>query len=252
MKNRPNWQLWSTVGAPLLVAAIGASFPDVRAWVAGELKRELLLPAWVLAIVIPACIASGGAAVYLLLRNSLEVGKMDRLTNTYRADGIDAFLARQIGEAARTGSTFGVLLFDIDNFKRINDDYSHEIGNQTLAEVVDLIRPRKKGEAIFRYGGDEFLVVTSLKVDERACWGYANRTVRDVSGYDFLGDTRSHERIRLTGSCGCLVAGGNHTVAGIRTNLVAALKAAKQPSPSNQTGKNAAYLFVPGRDGNMA
>jgi diguanylate cyclase (GGDEF)-like protein len=193
-----------------------------------------------LAAIILIAVGSGGTVLFL--RKTLRSGKEDSTTRTLRAGQIDQFITRRLREVSNANSSFAVLLVDVDEFKRVNDEYNHEIGNHTLSELVEVIRPRSRGEEIFRYGGDEFLVVTNTGVDDRGCWGYANRIVREVAAYQFLGQVNSPERIRLTVSVGAFVSNGTETVSEIRNTIVRALKKAKE------AGKNSAYLFrVPDR-----
>ncbi len=54
------------------------------------------------------------------------------------------------------------MVFDIDNFKSYNDRYGHEAGDQVLRETVDLLRSTiRRGDHVFRIGGDEFVVIFS-------------------------------------------------------------------------------------------
>jgi len=52
------------------------------------------------------------------------------------------------------------MLIDVDEFKQINDQFGHDVGDQVLKQVAESIRSNVgKGDAAFRYGGDEFLVL---------------------------------------------------------------------------------------------
>nr|VFK25553.1 MAG: diguanylate cyclase (GGDEF) domain-containing protein [Candidatus Kentron sp. LPFa]VFK35967.1 MAG: diguanylate cyclase (GGDEF) domain-containing protein [Candidatus Kentron sp. LPFa] len=156
---------------------------------------------------------------YFVLRIKLNLGKMDMMTNTLREAQINPFLEKRIEVARNANTLFGVLLVDIDNFKKINSDYNHEVGNNILCELAEIIRPRSKGEEIFRYGGDEFLIVINIDQDEvnitnqneRNCWGYAGRILREVRSHSFPGDINSSD-ISLNVSCGCLVTDGKENV----------------------------------------
>ena len=62
--------------------------------------------------------------------------------------------------AQRHGRPFGVLLFDIDQFKRINDTCGHALGDQVLVRLADLLAHNMRAsDRCFRFGGEEFLVV---------------------------------------------------------------------------------------------
>jgi diguanylate cyclase (GGDEF)-like protein len=60
----------------------------------------------------------------------------------------------------RHGNTYGVLIMDLDHFKRINDNYGHQAGDQVLVDFVELIKSSsRKEDRLFRFGGEEFLLL---------------------------------------------------------------------------------------------
>jgi diguanylate cyclase (GGDEF)-like protein len=69
---------------------------------------------------------------------------------------LDAEMERQ----KRTGEPFGVVLADVDHFKKVNDTYGHNVGDEVLREIgrrfVESLRPY---DVVGRYGGEEFLIV---------------------------------------------------------------------------------------------
>jgi diguanylate cyclase (GGDEF)-like protein len=70
------------------------------------------------------------------------------------------FLERTLAEARRTRTTVTALVFDIDDFKRYNDTYGHDAGDEILRDVGNLfVRCCRKDDMVARYGGDEFVVI---------------------------------------------------------------------------------------------
>ena len=67
------------------------------------------------------------------------------------------------------GKTISVAMFDVDNFKRYNDTYGHDIGDLVLQQVAEITKGLFGEECTFRLGGDEFLIVTPL-VNEEMQW----------------------------------------------------------------------------------
>ena len=85
----------------------------------------------------------------------------DPLTGTYNRRHMQACLERQAAYARRNRDALSFLLIDLDHFKSINDTYGHLCGDRVLREISDLIATVVKREIdmIFRYGGEEFLVI---------------------------------------------------------------------------------------------
>ena len=87
-------------------------------------------------------------------------GLRDSLTGCFnRAHGLDS-LDGELIRARRTDSALSVMMFDVDQFKRINDEHGHLCGDETLAAVGSRLRQvLRRSDLRCRYGGDEFLLV---------------------------------------------------------------------------------------------
>ncbi len=84
----------------------------------------------------------------------------DELTGAGNRRAFDKLLADTILAAQREWRTFGLMLFDIDDFKQYNDRHGHDVGDEVLKEIVELLRASvRRGDHIFRIGGDEFAVL---------------------------------------------------------------------------------------------
>jgi diguanylate cyclase (GGDEF)-like protein len=84
----------------------------------------------------------------------------DSLTRLYNYGFFRDRLEMEIDRARATGDTVGIILFDIDHFKRFNDHWGHESGNQVLIAVADIFREMaKRGDVVARYGGEEFVAL---------------------------------------------------------------------------------------------
>jgi diguanylate cyclase len=92
----------------------------------------------------------------------------DPLTGALNRRGVDRALLRQVSitQRALKGMItpfphFGVIIIDLDNFKRVNDTFGHDAGDQALVTVVDIARGifHRDTDIICRSGGDEFLVI---------------------------------------------------------------------------------------------
>ncbi len=89
----------------------------------------------------------------------MEVGR-DPLTQLFNRRFLPAILKREIEISRRKGVNFAVLMLDVDLFKKVNDAHGHEAGDRVLQQVATLALNRlRAGDFVFRYGGEEFLVV---------------------------------------------------------------------------------------------
>lgn len=84
----------------------------------------------------------------------------DRLTNLFDRAHFQAQLREEIERARRRNEQFTVIFLDVDDFKRINDDYGHRIGDESLKLVADALRSNiRQTDTVARQGGDEFTVL---------------------------------------------------------------------------------------------
>ena len=83
----------------------------------------------------------------------------DKLTGLPNRRHADSYLQQQVDLAQRRRSTGTLALADVDHFKRINDDYSHAVGDQVLERVAGILREGcRKTDFVARYGGEEVML----------------------------------------------------------------------------------------------
>ncbi|MCJ2181459.1 diguanylate cyclase [Novosphingobium sp. 1949] len=101
------------------------------------------------------------ALANLQLRETLEdMAMSDALTGLPNRRQLDAVLRTRLIDAERMGTALSCLMIDIDHFKRINDSHGHEAGDTVLREVGAVLRQAtRENTQVFRYGGEEFLVM---------------------------------------------------------------------------------------------
>ncbi|HBN54519.1 MAG TPA: diguanylate cyclase [Stenotrophomonas sp.] len=105
----------------------------------------------------------------------------DALTNLLNRRFLPTVLRREIELAARAQGSFAVLLLDLDHFKAINDEHGHEAGDRALQHVAGILGQFTRGsDYVFRYGGEEFVVVL-VAVDEPQAMVIANSLCRRVA-----------------------------------------------------------------------
>ena len=84
----------------------------------------------------------------------------DPLTGLYNRRYVEETMAREMSRARRANQSVGIIVLDIDHFKRLNDTHGHEAGDQVLVRVGQLLRTATRGGDIpCRFGGEEFGVI---------------------------------------------------------------------------------------------
>ncbi|RMN97485.1 GGDEF domain protein [Pseudomonas cannabina] len=98
----------------------------------------------------------------LLYRIATQTALRDPLTNTGNRIAMDQNLAREIEISRRHKQPLSLLMLDIDHFKRVNDDYGHYTGDEVLKTVAHGLKAQLRNiDRVFRYGGEEFVVILS-------------------------------------------------------------------------------------------
>lgn len=84
----------------------------------------------------------------------------DPLTEILNRHSLDEMTGRYISQARRSSKPLSMLLIDVDHFKEVNTRFGHLTGDVVLADTAALLKGSVRGsDAVFRYGGDEFLVI---------------------------------------------------------------------------------------------
>lgn len=163
-----------------------------------------------------------------LFNRMTELAIKDGLTGISNHLHIVTRLESEIARSRRYRSHLSVILFDIDNFKEINDRFGHLAGDQVLINVAQVLKNGVRNiDAVGRYGGEEFLVVLP-ETDGEAALTMAERVRSKIQEEDFLYEDQI---IRLTLSGG--VAGysdeieANRLIRVADDNLLAAKKKGK-------------------------
>jgi diguanylate cyclase (GGDEF)-like protein len=95
------------------------------------------------------------------LREALRTQSVrDALTGLYNRRYLEEVLEREMRRAGRAAQTLGVLMLDLDHFKRFNDTYGHEAGDVVLRETATFLLKNVRAEDfVCRFGGEEFVII---------------------------------------------------------------------------------------------
>jgi diguanylate cyclase (GGDEF)-like protein len=106
--------------------------------------------------------AEAAAAIHnaRLYEQTQRLAVTDPLTNLSNHRSFRDSLALEIARASRLGYALGLLMVDVDNFKRVNDTFGHPVGDDVLRNIADVLRSNlRQTDVAARYGGEEFAIV---------------------------------------------------------------------------------------------
>lgn len=99
----------------------------------------------------------------IIFLNDQQLEKLattDRLTGLYNRFKIEFFVDEEMNRAERYKRVFSVILVDIDNFKSVNDNYGHLVGDTVLRDFSNILKDKvRKSDIVGRWGGEEFLII---------------------------------------------------------------------------------------------
>ncbi|MBF0553451.1 MAG: diguanylate cyclase [Nitrospirae bacterium] len=167
------------------------------------------------------------------LEKAQNASMTDGLTGAFNRMAMDNYLERLVDRSVVSGAPFALLMIDVDDFKKINDFYGHQIGDSVLMALIsqckELIR---KEDFLARYGGEEFMLIlpnASLKNAIKK----GNEICKAVElSYYLLGEKNNDEKLSFTISVGISTFQKGDTVKTVTERADKALYLAKK------TGKN--------------
>jgi diguanylate cyclase (GGDEF)-like protein len=134
----------------------------------------------------------------------VRAARYDALTGIYNRGTFLEEFEREVSRCARGGPAFSLAIFDLDRFKRLNDQYGHPFGDRVLKAFADVLRADiRKHDAVGRYGGEEFALLMPNTGKETAI-RVAERVRRDL---DARGITVDGKRVEVTVSGGIATYG---------------------------------------------
>ena len=111
----------------------------------------------------------------------------DSLTGTYNRRHIENCLGDELYRAKRYHRSFALVMLDVDRFKKVNDSYGHEAGDNILVSLAGVINQEiRQTDILARWGGEEFMVLLPETGMDEAVW-VAEKIRRTVASADFTG-----------------------------------------------------------------
>ena len=129
-----------------------------------------------------------------------EEANTDGLTKVYNKRYFNEALENEVKKSKVTGKPLTLIIFDLDHFKKLNDNYGHDAGDFVLKEKSRLIKEQgiRQGDIVARYGGEEFCILlpnTNLKQG----FEIAERLRKLIESHEFIYDGK---RLPVTASIG--------------------------------------------------
>jgi diguanylate cyclase (GGDEF)-like protein len=121
-----------------------------------------------------------------------HMARTDRLTQIANRGETETLLKEAVAlAAAKDTEPLSVLMLDIDDFKKVNDIYGHDVGDKVLTETAKALRSHVRlGDTLGRWGGEEFLLILP-KATEEAAANIADRIRKAIAEIRVLPNDRS-------------------------------------------------------------
>jgi diguanylate cyclase (GGDEF)-like protein len=119
-----------------------------------------------------------------------QLAYLDGLTGIFNRRFFELRIAEEMERANRYGSQVAVVMFDIDHFKKLNDEFGHLLGDEVLRQVSRLLAQNvRKGDVLCRYGGEEFSLLLPQTSGDNA-YEVAEKLRRAIEVFPFAGVPR--------------------------------------------------------------
>lgn len=89
-----------------------------------------------------------------------EIARVDPLTGIYNRRAFDECCDIEFSRAQRSGTSFAIIMCDLDHFKKVNDEHGHHVGDEVLRRFTAILKDRiRQHDVVARFGGEEFVLL---------------------------------------------------------------------------------------------
>ncbi|MBW6408637.1 GGDEF domain-containing protein [Clostridium weizhouense] len=129
--------------------------------------------------------------IFLLDQYKLRINStLDKLTGAYNRKYLETSFHDLLDYSYEKNKEFSLIIFDIDDFKGVNDRYGHQTGDDVLVKITKEVKKcLAKKDVFVRYGGEEFILLLPNK-GENAAYNLAEKIRKQVEKAKILGDKR--------------------------------------------------------------
>jgi diguanylate cyclase (GGDEF)-like protein len=168
-----------------------------------------------------------------------ELAMVDGLTGLFMRRYFDARIEEEIERSKRYGTPFSVVMMDVDNFKKLNDEHGHLIGDRVLKAIANVVKAQMRGvDTAARYGGEEISLILP-RTDMLNAYNVGERIRSAIAEQRVTTDSEPPKVLSVTASFG--IASYPETKAVSGEDLVR--RADRALYRAKKTGKNRVELF---------
>ena len=120
-----------------------------------------------------------------------QLAYLDGLTGIFNRRYFELRISEEVERARRYGTGMAVIMADIDQFKRLNDEFGHLLGDEVLRQVSSIFHQQvRKIDVVCRYGGEEFAILLT-QTNAQQAFTIAEKLRRQIENWQFPGVPRS-------------------------------------------------------------
>jgi diguanylate cyclase (GGDEF)-like protein len=113
----------------------------------------------------------------------MKESRLDQLTQINNRHALYHFY-----EGLKDKTDYYLAIFDIDDFKKVNDEYGHICGDYILKRISKVVSDSMEDEFFCRYGGEEFIIISHLTGDEKTIKKHFDRIRKKIECHEFIFD----------------------------------------------------------------